>query len=378
MKYIGKWLLLLNKRLYKKLTFLLILALIPALVLGYGLAAQEESGVLTIALAQEGSDDFADAVMQDLKENSNLIRFVFCDSAKDAKKMVSDSKADAAWIFAEDLQQKVYAFVQNPARKNAFVKVIENEATIVLKLAREKLSGTVFGHCSPTFYLAYVRNHVPALDGMTDEALLQYYDNFAKDVHLFEFADLEGVQGEAEVESANYLLTPVRGMLGVVIVLGALAAAMYFIRDEQAGTFALVRQKRKAGMEFACQMIAVLNIGVAVLLAMVMAGLAENLIRELVILVLYAVSTALFGMTVRRLCGSLSAVGTALPLLTVVMLVVCPVFFDLGALRAVQYLLPPTYYINAATSDRFLLLMCLYASVLLCVYTLCGKLLKRR
>ena len=378
MKHIGKWLWLLNKRLYKKLTFVLILALIPALVFGYGMVARDESGVMTIALAQEGDDPLAETVMLDLKENSNLIHFVLCDSADGARKMLSDNKADAAWIFAEDMQAKVYQFVQNPARKNSFVQIIEREATIPLKLAREKLSGTVFGHCSPTFYLAYIRNNVPTLDGVSDEALMQYYENFAKDIDLFEFSDLEGATGEAEAASANYLLSPVRGMLSVIIVLGALAASMYYIRDEQAGTFALVPQKRKAITEFSCQMIAVVNISVVVLLAMLFAGLAENIARELVILALYAVSAALFGMTVRRLCRSLSAVGTALPLLTVVILVVCPVFFDLGALRALQYLFPPTYYINAATSNRFLLLMCLYAPALLCVYTLCGKLLRRR
>ena len=68
----------------------------------------------------------------------------------------------------------------------------------------------------------------------------------------------------------------------------------------------------------------------------------------------------------------------ALPLLIVVMLVVCPVFFDLGALRALQYLFPPTYYINASTSNRFLVLMVVYALALLVVYILSGKLLKRK
>lgn len=378
MKGIGKWLLLLNKRLYKKLTFLLIMALIPALVLGYGIVAQEESGVLTIALAQEGTDPLAEAVMQDLKENTNLIRFVFCHSPNAARKMISDGKADAAWIFAEDMETKVYKFVQNPARKNSFVWIVERDSSIPLKLAREMLSGTVFGHCSPTFYLAYIRGNVPQLDGMSDETLMGYYNDFARDIDLFEFSYLEGAGGAEDAENANYLLTPIRGMLAVIVVLGALAAAMYHIWDEQVGTFSLVPQRYKPLVEFGCQLIAVVNISTAVLLAMLFTGLAENLSRELLVLMLYAVSTALFGMTVRRLCGKTAAVGTVLPLLTVVMLVICPVFFDLGILRVLQYFFLPTYYINAATSDRFLLLMGVYSLVLMAVYTLSGKLLGRR
>lgn len=378
MKRIGKWLLLLNKRLYKKLTFLLILVMIPVLVLGYGSVAQEESGILTIALAQEGADPLAEAVMQDLKEKSNLICFVFCDTPDAARKMISDGKSDAAWIFAEDMEAKVYKFVQEPARKNSFVWVVEREATIPLKLAREMLSGTVFGHCSPAFYLAYVRGNVPQLDGMSDEELIGYYNDFAQDINLFEFYYLEGGSGEADAQNANYLLTPIRGILAVIVALGALAAAMYYIRDEQTGTFSLVPQRYKPAVEFVCQLIAAVNISTAVLLAMIFSGLAENLSREILILALYSVSVALFGMTVRRLCGKTAVVGTGLPLLIVVMLVVCPVFFDLGILRLLQYFFLPTYYINAATSDRFLVLMGGYSLVLLVVYTLSGKLLRRR
>ena len=125
-------------------------------------------------------------------------------------------------------------------------------------------------------------------------------------------------------------------------------------------------------------MIAVVNVAAVALIALIWAGLAVDLGRELLTLVLYALSVSSFCMTVRRLFQSLAAVGTALPLLIVVMLVVCPVFFDLGQLRALQYLFPPTYYINAAVSDRFLLLMAGYSLALLAVYTLSGKLLHKR
>lgn len=378
MKRMTTWLLMMTKRLYKKLTFLLILLLIPVLVLGYGIAAQEDSGIMTIALAQEGSDPMAEAVITDLATEPSLIRFVLCTTAEEAEAMVSGAKADAAWIFAADTTDKVCKFLQNPSRKNAFVRVVEQEATIPLKLAREKLSGVVFRHCSPLFYLTYLRENVSELDGLSDEELLKFYDDFAQDIKLFEFAYLEGEGGAQDMAAANYLLTPVRGLLAVIVVLSGLAAAMYFIRDDRVGTFSLVPQRSKAAVEFACQMIAVVNVAVVALIALIWAGLAEELGRELLLLVLYAPAVSLFCMTVRRLFQSLAAVGTALPLLVVVMLVACPVFFDFGQLRSVQYLFPPTYYINGAVSDRYLLHMIVYSLVLLAVYTLCGKLLRRK
>ena len=376
--HFGKWLLMMTKRLYKKPTFLLILVLIPALVLGYGIAAREDSGVLTIALAQEGDDPMADAVIGDLMEENSLIRFVHCATAEEARLMVDGAKADGAWIFAEDMTEKVGKFVERPTQTNAFVTVIEQTDSIPIRLAREKLSGVVFGKNSAVFYVTYIREHAPELDVLSDEELMEFYHNFAKDITLFEFSYLEDAGGAEDAETANYLLTPVRGLLAVIVVLGGLAAAMYYIRDDRAGTFSLVPQRRKPLTEFACQMIAVVNIAVVALIALALSGLTKHWGREILLLLLYAVGVSLFCMTVRRLCGSLASVGTALPLLVVVMLVVCPVFFDLGALRSLQYLFPPTYYINGAVSTRFIWMLGAYDVSLLAISTLTGIVLRRK
>ena len=245
-----KWFLLLNKRLYKKITFVLIMLLIPTLVFGYSSLAQEESGVMTIALAQQGDDPMAKQIMQDLKDGTNLIRYVFCDSPESAEKMVNDGKAEAAWIFADDLENRIYRFVNRPSRTTAFVQIIEQESTIPMKLSREKISGTVFGYCSRTFYLKYIRENVPEMQDVSDEALLAYYDDFATNVDLFEFSYLEGEGGAEAAEEANYLLSPVRGLLATVIILGGLAAAMYFVHDDRCGTFSLVPQGNRPLVEF--------------------------------------------------------------------------------------------------------------------------------
>ena len=369
---------MLNKRLYKKVTFLLILALIPVLVMGYGTVAREESGLLTVALACQGEDPTAAGIMQELKDGSDLIRFVICDDPQEAQSMVNGQRADAAWIFDDDLEAAINRFAVAPKRSNAFVQIIEAESTIPLKLVREKLSGVIFAKTSQAFYLDYLRQNVPETEVVPDEELLQYYEDFAAEATFFEFAYLDGEIKEETEENANYLLSPVRGLLAVVIVLGGLAAAMYYVQDEKLGTFSLVPQKRKGAVEFGCQLIAVLNVSVVALIALFAAGLTVSLGRELLMVLLYALSTALFCMTVRRVFGSITALGTLLPMLVVGMLVVCPIFFDLGALRAVQYLFPPTYYINAANSDYYLLLQGGYIAVLLGVYTLLGKIFHRR
>lgn len=378
MKRLLKWFLLLNKRLYKKISFILILLLIPVLVFSYGNVAQEDSGMLTIALAQVGDDVMAANVIRDLAEENSLVRFINCETPQAAKDLVADGDANAAWIFPEDMEAKVYRFVANASRKNAFIQVIERDSSVPVILAREKLSGAMYANCSQAMFVSYIRNHVPELSDKTDAELLTHYNAISVDGDFFRFSMMESSQTPQVAEDANYLLTPVRGLLAVVTVLSGLAMAMYYIQDERAGTFSWIPERKNSGAEFGCQMICVLNVSAVILVALAFSKLTVSLGREVLILLLYAMCTALFCMTVRRLCGNLAVLGTVLPLLIVVMLVVCPVFFDLRELRSLQYIFPPTYYINAQYSDRFLLLMGVYSLVLLLIYYLTGKLLRRK
>lgn len=378
MKRVLKWFLLLNKRLYKKISFILILLLIPVLVFGYSNVAQEDSGVLTIALAQVGDDAMAASVIRDLTEENSLVRFLNCESPQAAKDLVADGDADAAWIFPEQMEEKVYRFAANASRKNAFIQVIERDSSVPVILAREKLSGAMYANCSKAMFISYIRNNVPQLSDKTEAELLTHYDAISVDGDFFRFSLMESSRTSQEAQEANYLLTPVRGLLAVVTVLSGLAMAMYYIHDDRVGTFSWIPERRKGWVEFGCQMICVLNISAVILIALALSGLTVTLGREVLILLLYAICTALFCMTVRRLCGKMAVLGTMLPLLIVVMLVVCPVFFDLGGLRQAQYLFPPTYYINAQYSDRYLLLMGVYSFALLLVYYLAGKLLHRK
>ena len=93
-------------------------------------------------------------------------------------------------------------------------------------------------------------------------------------------------------------------------------------------------------------LVAVFQVGLAVLIALLATGLAKGLGMEILALLLYSLCVTGFCMMLRALLGRISLLGSILPLLMVVMLAVCPVFLDLGALRLFQFLLPPTYFIN--------------------------------
>ena len=111
-------------------------------------------------------------------------------------------------------------------------------------------------------------------------------------------------------------------------MLCGMAATMYYMQDEAAGTFAHVKQRWKGVTAFGCVLTAVLNLSVVLTVSLWLSSLAGNLFREAAIVLLYAVCCTSFGLLLRRICASLRAYAALIPLLTVVGIGVCPVFFD--------------------------------------------------
>lgn len=369
-KKLGTWFYLLNKRLYKKVSFLVILFLIPVLVFALGIAAQEDSGFIRIALAQEDSDDpFATQLIDDLSSDSRLIYFVVHDSPESAISSVKHGKADGAWIFQANLQEKMLAFSASKSEKDAFVRVVEREETVPLRISHEKLSGFLYSYCSESLYLHFIETEVPQLNGLSDDELLEYYDAFFVNDNLFEFSYLDASESTKDAQTTSYLLTPIRGMLAILVLLCGLATSMYYLQDEQRGTFAWIPQHRKPFLELACQMISLLNVGIVMLLSLKLIRVTTFLGREFLMLVLFLIACALFCMIVRQLCKKLQIISTLIPLLTVTTIAVCPVFFDFKSLRVLQLLFPPTYYVNAVHNKKYLVYLICYILIASLIYT---------
>ena len=366
------WLIMLSKRLYKKPTFLVILVLIPVLVLGYTAISGGQSGMLTIGLAWEEEDPVTTQVVQALTEENALLSLQIIGDPGAAEELLRAGKLDAVWIFPGKMERRIEEFAQKPISAQAFIRVVEREDSVALMLSREKLNGAVYPYVAQQVYVQFLRELAPELDHLSDEELLSYYHATDLDHDLFTY---EGAAGQQK--GGGYLLSPLRGLLGTLILLCALATGMYYIRDMQTGTFAWVSLRWRFLPELGCQAVSSVHIGAVCLVCLLAAGLAGNIGVELLVLPMYSLCCAAFAMALRRLCGSVKAMGALLPLLIVLVLVICPVFFDLGALRILQYLLPPTYYINAIYNAGYLGSMALYTLVCFGIYYLAGKCLRR-
>ncbi|MDE7404773.1 MAG: hypothetical protein K2M81_06680, partial [Lachnospiraceae bacterium] len=82
---------LLNKRLFKKYSFLLILCMVPFLVGGMNLLSQEESGIVRIALCLKNpEDELAAGIVGNLMKKDSVLSYVLCEDEEEARRQVTD------------------------------------------------------------------------------------------------------------------------------------------------------------------------------------------------------------------------------------------------------------------------------------------------
>lgn len=362
----NKWLLwaaLLTKRLYKKWTFLLLLALIPVLVLSYGLVDKTDSGVLTIALScQDWEDEAAAEMVNSLQSGSQLIRFQVYPTEVAAEDAVKSARADAAWIFLEGTRERLEAFVQGFSQRDAFIRVVEREESVSTILAREKLSAAAYTQVGKALYIQYLRTRVPALNEVSEDEFLEYFRQVNLNGQLFAFAS----QGqETTNRESGYLTAPVRGLLAVIVVLSGLAGAMYHQQDKAAGTFARVPENRGFLLEMGCHLLILLNVLIAAEAALALTGETRGFWLEAGAFVVFLLCCLGFSMLLGTLLSNRNAMAVALPVIAAVMLAVCPIFFDMGFLRRFQLLFPPTYFLRGLYQSQYLIWGLVYGAVTL-------------
>ncbi|MCH5274341.1 MAG: ABC transporter permease [Lachnospiraceae bacterium] len=364
MRRIAVWYILLNKRLFKKWSFLLILCMVPLLVAGLRLAAGQESGIVTIALCMKNpADELSVQVAEQLKGDDGVLRYITCETEEEARELVKSFQADAAWIFPEDLEESLQMAA---AYKMAtpVVTVVEREDNILLIFSREILSSTLYTYFSYEVYTDFVRDDL----GITvDEKDLQAaYELVLVEDSLFR---IEYFDGQAS-ENSSYLLAPVRGILALWLVLCGFAASMYFIQDEKQGTFSWMPIKHRLWMAFGFHAVLLSDAVVILLIACKLAGVFTVWYKELANAVMFMGCALVFCNLVRLLCGTLERLGSCIPILLMGMAVLCPVFLNVNRFRPLQYLLPPFYYLQATHSTYHLYLMAAYILILtaLCVF----------
>lgn len=367
------WWGLLLKRLLRRPAYLAVLLLVPLFALALSVFAQQESGVLRVALVTEdASDPAAAAAIARLTEGESILLCRVYEDETEARDALRTGRVDAVWIFSADLQHQLDRFAQR-GRASA-VRVLEREDNVFLMLSREKLFAALYPETSFALFSDFLTAELGAEDPEPD-TLRRYYRSGTTADEILRFETLEG---EAAEPGGSYLTAPLRGLMALLLVLCGMASGLYSYREEREGSFVWLPERQRRCVPLLSHAAAILPPALAALAAMKLAGVTVGLGRELLLMLLYLPATALFCELLRCLCPREEHYGALIPVLTAAMLVLCPVFLDLDLLRPLRWLLPPYWYLRALWSGAALGGLLLYTLALLLLTALLTTLRQKR
>ena len=350
--------LLLQKRFLKKTSFIIILCLVIPVVIFFRIGSRQKSGMLTVALAASNatvSSDSVQQIMTQLEETVSGISFIKCSSEEQAQELLGHKKADAAWIFDSDFDERI----EKAGKRGSVlpvVTVIQGEDTVFLAYIREILCSKIFPYFSYAAYKAYILERMPSV---TDKELFFQYSRFSSLPKLFNH-QTEGIQNVSQ----SYLMSPLRGMLALWLLMCAFAATLYFMQDSQRGSFVWFNNNQSLFFFLKITFIPLFDCTLIMFLAILTGGIFNSFLLEIFSLLLLVLSSILFANLLRIITVKNYIFCAAIPVIILVTLVLCPIFLKVNSFRPIQLLLPVFYYLNSVYSLYYLFLFSMYTIIL--------------
>ena len=367
-----RWWALLTKRLLRRPGYLAVLLLVPLFALSLSFFTREDSGAVTVALVLADPDDpVAAAAAERLQAGESVLRCRIVQSEEEARELVREGRVDAAWLLDQDLAAKLRDYVRYG--RGGCITVVEREENVFLRVSREKLFGSVYPELSFTLFQSFAENEL-GLEDLTEAELRDYYNSDFTAQELLRFTYLDGTEAET---SGSYLTAPLRGILALLLLLGAMASGLYCYGDERAESFVWLAGWKRALLPLLSHLIAMLPAALAVLGALALSDSWLGLGRETLLLLCYLPCCAVFCEILRLLCPREEQFGALIPILTLAIRVFCPVLLSLRWGLPVRTLLPAGHYLSAALGSGSPVGMLGYLGVLALLYVPC-VLLRRR
>ena len=321
--------------------------------------------MLCIVLCKEGDGDaFSEKIIEELLGQKSVFSYTEDKSAEAAYEAVRTGEADAAWIFSDGFEKEVYAYTSYQGKREALVTVVEREDTVFLQLARERLYSAMYPYLSYALFENYITLKLAPEENFSKEELRTEYAVAEVKEGLFRFSYHDSA-GEADrEEETNYLLTPLRGFLLLLVLLCGMAASLYFQQDKKEGLFLLMPMGRGIFFPYLYHLTAVFDGAVVVLFTFYATRILLSWKWEVLLMALYCAACVGFCNLLRKLCGTIQRLSACIPLLVLSMVVFCPVFVYMGRFRVVQSVFPLFYYLKSLHNSHFIKNFLLYTAVL--------------
>ena len=348
--------LLLQKRLIRKKSYLLMILSVFLFVLILRGVAMQDSSMVKVSIAYDGAgepDEIAASVYDGFENAGVVLSFDKYDTKEDAIKAVASGKADEAWIIPCNLSEIIVKFADK-TKISEPIEIYAREKSVIQFFLRELLQAKLYRYISEEIYNHFVTENIGEVKA-----------DFSAHVpvqNVFKLYDM--AEGEPQ-EQPDYVTAPLRGLIALWLLISAIASAMYYIYDKKNGLFIYWRTKHDGLREFMYLFVIAFDSSIIALFAIYLAGIFTNIFTEISVIFIYDIILTLFAMLLIRIMRSETVIGIFTPVIVTVSSVFSPVFFELRAFEVICRLVPPYHYLKNIVDFYYLKGMLIYTGILL-------------
>ena len=367
MKSGGVWFFLSCKRYLRKVSFLLILLVLPAATFFVRGLEEKEGQEVRIAVCVEtadskGTDGKTALLEEELLEaltkqegdeedadGSGLFRFYECGSEEEVKAQVASRQGGCGDVFSGNLRGKL-----DEGDYKRCIRVYSAPSTVLADLSTEVVFAALMKLYDREIFLDYVMEAQvlrdsggesgwggEAFDGGMEpggaeglETLAgELYDKWLASGSTFRFAYRyqnrggQGLDSEGGTEAAGVF--PVRGIVAVYLLLVGMYSAVMLGYDEEKGLFLPLSSGRRLVCRMAVLAAPVFLAALSALGALRTGGCFGDLAREFGVMGVYVLAVCGFSYGLKIICRKPQVVCCLIPLVLVGSLVFSPVFVDI-------------------------------------------------
>ena len=352
-----KWYVALTKRLFSRISFVLVLCIIPLCALTVRMSSQEDHGILTVALCCESVDDRAYfKIKEEFLKQDSVLHFYEVASVNDAEKDVNFGVADCAWVFKANFSDNLEKYISH-TKNEPLCKVLLKEDTVFTAIAREKLYGRLMGLLAKNYSFDFVDGRVDA----DVDKLFALYD-IERKKYTSDFVDFQYVNStEKLAENNDYLASPLRGIICIAVMVCVLASVMCSINDDTEGRYTYFPLEKRFILHFASCPAGGVPSGIVAVVSMSIAGINVALARELIIMIMFIIALCGFSCTVAFIFFNVNTFTWSIPISVVLTAVLCPIFLNVRKGNVLSTILPVKHCLNAVYSNDGLFSLLLYS-----------------
>lgn len=363
MRKIMTWFWLSLKRYVRKISFVLILFLLPAASFLAGRAEKKENQSVNIAVTLEGDQKgkLGERLMESLlsrdSKREGMFHFYECGSEQELEREVASKRAECGYVIYEDLEQRLDA-----KQYKRCIGVYSAPSTVLASLSTETVFAALAQQYDRELLVDYAASGTifeelgaagTAKRAEAAQEAGKLYDKWLNNGSTFhfeyEYQEPDGSRTAMEQGGAAAVF-PVRGFVAVYLLVVGLYGAVMAGTDAEKGLFLPLAYGLRLPCRVACVAGPVCLAAVSGLAALWSGGGQQDPLKELLAMAGYVAAVVLFSCLLGMICRSPRMLCILIPFFMIGSMVFCPVLIDVGryipAFGQVGRLFLPFYYLR--------------------------------